>query len=181
MDKDFFRKKILDIRNSLSQKEVEICSDKIWKSLSKLKEFQEAKGIFIYISFKNEVDTNKIIQSIIDTKQVMVPCIENGKINISQIDNFCTYKKDKFGIPEPCEKKICSPKKIDLAIVPGIAFDLNRNRIGFGGGYYDRILKLINAKKIALCYDFQLLDNIPIDNHDIKMDFIITESRMITN
>jgi 5-formyltetrahydrofolate cyclo-ligase len=86
-----------------------------------------------------------------------------------------------YGILEPVSIKKAEVSDIDLIIVPGIAFDINGGRCGFGKGYYDRLLCESKAKKIGLCYDFQLVREIETDEHDIPMDMIITERRIINH
>jgi 5-formyltetrahydrofolate cyclo-ligase len=82
-----------------------------------------------------------------------------------------------FGIPEPSSGKVIGYNQIDLAIIPGVAFDMSGNRIGFGKGIYDRCLCMLrpDCMKLALAYKFQLLDEIPVEDHDIKIDKIFTD------
>ena len=84
-----------------------------------------------------------------------------------------------FNVPEPKEKKVFD-KKIDVVLVPGVAFDKNFNRMGFGKGYYDKFLKEFEGIKIGVCHSFQLLDEIPSEAHDVKMDVIVTEEEVWT-
>lgn len=87
-------------------------------------------------------------------------------------------KKGAYGILEPSVVKTADEKDIDVILVPGLAFDRHGGRMGFGKGYYDRLLETSIAVKIGLCYDFQLFDTIPTESHDVPMDFIITEKEI---
>lgn len=91
------------------------------------------------------------------------------KLNISE----------KFKILEPTSKKIIDQDNIDVAIIPGVAFDIEKNRMGRGKGYYDKFLKDKKFLKVGICFDYQLLDKIPVEVNDIKMDEIISEKRWI--
>ena len=101
-------------------------------------------------------------------------------LEICQIKNISQLQKSHKKILEPhkdCQK--IAPEKIDLIIVPGIAFDKQKNRIGYGDGFYDRLLKKTKCPTIALAYEFQIVHNIPGEKHDVKVDQIITEKRIL--
>ena len=104
-------------------------------------------------------------------------------VKISSVENL---KKDRYGIPEPEEDAPhINPDKLDLIVAPGVAFDNRGGRIGYGAGYYDRYFKKISnersniIKKIALAYNFQVIDNVPMDEQDVKIDCIITEKHIL--
>ncbi|MFH0875292.1 MAG: 5-formyltetrahydrofolate cyclo-ligase [archaeon] len=178
--KENIRKKLLLQRNKLTADEIDRRSNLIKKTLASMEEYKNAKSIFFYISFNSEVDTHALInEAILDGKQVLVPKINNDNIDIYEIDTFDNLKKNKFGILEPAIAQKHEASVIDLCIVPGIAFDKKGNRLGFGKGYYDKILKKINSKKIALAYDFQIIENVPKEEYDISMDILVTESGII--
>ena len=173
IDKGVIRKKILELRKGMTPIAVRAKSKKIIDLLFSTPEFNKARSIFTYLSFDNEVMTDKIVKS---AKKIYVPSVSGDNICI------CNYsdklKKNMYGIHEP--EEIIEPKdEIDIAIVPGVAFDKNLNRIGFGKAFYDKLLKDKHMIKIGLCFDFQIVDNIPKENHDIPMDIVITEQRII--
>ena len=110
-----------------------------------------------------------------------MPKVDQGSktMNFHTIDGIENLKKNHLDISEPVNGEICT--NIDVVIVPGIAFDKSGNRLGFGSGYYDKFLNLhASIYKIALAFDFQLIDTIDIQEHDVPMDLIITENRIIT-
>ena len=143
--KDFIRKFILAKRNALAKKQINEKSAKISKKLFSLPEFKRAKTIFTYVSFGSEAGTREIIgKSIALGKIVAVPIADfkKKKLEIVQFTSFSSMKKSRFGVPEPDSKKAkwIPASQIDLVVVPGVAFDLKRNRIGYGKGFYDAFL-----------------------------------------
>src|SRR3989338_2155993 len=178
---------ILEKRKSLSREEVEEKSSKIKESIYSLDEFKSSKNIMFYVSFNNEVDTINTVKELLDKseKKVIVPFVEKGNpiLQLSEIKDFNDLEPKTHGILEPKEDKIKKVDigKLDLVIVPGIAFDKNGHRIGYGYGYYDKFLGKLNKNttKIGLCYGFQLIEKIPEEKHDVPMDIIVTEERVI--
>jgi len=184
--KKIIRKRILNIRNNISKEEAFEKSKIIVNKLKSSSEYKNSKTIFIYMDFNNEVKTFDLIKEMIKEKRrVVIPYtdIKNTVIipvEIKDIDNDLNLSS--FGYLEPKIEKILQvePKEFDLIIVPGVAFDKSLNRVGFGKGYYDRILskKRNDVKAVAIAYEFQVLDEVPMEKHDIKMDMIITEENI---
>ncbi|MBU5592805.1 5-formyltetrahydrofolate cyclo-ligase [Clostridium sp. MSJ-4] len=178
------RKEAMDIRKSLSKEEITRYNKDILKKVLKDENFIYSNTIFIYVSYKNEVDTHEIIkESLKLNKKVCVPRViskEEGMkaIYISSLEDL---KPSSMGILEPeyDESKIVSIEDIDASFIPGLAFDMHGGRLGYGGGFYDRFLKDIKkgSKKIALAYSNQILDNIPMDETDIRIDYIISNDK----
>lgn len=177
--KDDIRKKYFNIRECEKRDSVIEKSGVICKKLAELQEFSAARTIMCYVSTKNEVITHGIIRKALESKKVSVPAEENGRISISLIRSFDDLKPSRFGILEPENKNIIDAGKIDLFIVPGIAFDRNGSRIGYGMGYFDRFLSEASSPIIALAFDFQLTEHIESEPNDIKMHKIITEKEII--
>jgi len=177
---------IIEKRNKLTKEEIKEKSKKNIDNLKSLKEFQEAKNILFYVSCNNEVDTQEIIKELLKNKEknIIVPYTIKNKpiIFVSGLKDFVELEPKLFGILEPKEKYIreFNREKLDLVIVPGIVFDKNGHRIGYGYGYYDRFLKTIknNVVKIGLAYDFQLIDRIPEEKHDVSLNIIVTEKEI---
>lgn len=146
--------------------------------------YKNAEVIFTYVSFQGEVDTIKIIETALsEGKTLCVPKVISKKEGMEayKITSLADLERSSYGILEPKdESQLISPLDIDLLIMPGVAFDKNNGRIGYGGGFYDRYLKRIDpgAHKIALAYDFQIFDEIPMDEFDERVDFIITNESM---
>jgi 5-formyltetrahydrofolate cyclo-ligase len=181
-EKHLIRKRTLEKRLKENKKTLQRSGHEIIKKLLITKVFQEAVNILFYTPIKNEVDTKPLIELVLKkNKNVLVPRVENEQnMDAYKISSLKDLEKGTFGILEA--KRNCKkfPKKdIDLVIVPGVAFDISGHRIGFGQGYYDAFLNDIKAKKIALAYDFQIVKNIPDEEHDVKMDLVITPSKTI--
>ena len=170
--KNELRKKILNIRNNMSREDVINKSSSIMNKLTDMDEYKNSNTVFIYMSFRNEVATVELIERMLsENKHVVIPYTDTK--------NTVLIPLSPFGYYEPVYEKLrtVEPERFDLIIVPGVVFDRQLNRIGFGKGYYDRILcrKRKGVKAIAVAYDFQVLEKIPAEAHDIKMDMIITE------
>ncbi|MGO1370042.1 5-formyltetrahydrofolate cyclo-ligase [Senegalia sp. (in: firmicutes)] len=185
-EKKQLRKKILNERKKLSKEEVNTLSEKIISYLIKMEEFKNSKTIMTYLSFKEEVNTFKLIEKMMDleknvlttytdkNKNIIVPC------KLKDLDE--SLDENPFGYLEPKEDLIeeVDPGQIDLIITPGLAFDKKGNRIGYGGGYYDKLLaRAPQAIKIALSYDFQILSKVPNGKFDIPVDYIVTPTKII--
>lgn len=141
------------------------------------------KCAMVYLSTQSEVRTSAIINYLLEKSvRLYVPCLENGLIVPVKYTKGCRLSKGAFKINEPIKKlRARAPKCIELVLVPGIAFDLKGSRVGFGRGYFDRFLKRLPASAVitALSFEKQIVKSIPADKHDIKMDYIITENRII--
>jgi 5-formyltetrahydrofolate cyclo-ligase len=183
--KKMLRKSILKKRNSLSKSEIKEKSEIIKNLILNLNDFKKAKTTLFYISYGSEVFTHDlIIDCLKSDKNVVVPktLIEEKKINISRLTDWSHLNIGAYNILEPKRQYFHEVDfgSLDLILIPGVAFDINGNRIGHGNGYYDRFLKKIhNSTYIGLAYDFQIVDSIPAESHDILLDMIITEKRVI--
>lgn len=184
--KNTIRKQVLEIRNKLSDADVDRFSGDIFRNLKENDFFKASTHIMIYLDFKHEVKTDPIINyCLINGKKVYVPiCIpETHEIAISRITSLDELQSGHFGIREPFPEylRLADSRLIELVLVPGVAFDASGNRIGFGAGYYDRFMKRLKpgAVKAALAYSFQVVDMVPSDKYDIPADYIITEKNTV--
>ena len=185
MEKRKVREEIIQKRDTLSLEIKKSYDEKIFKNLIISDIYKKSKKIFIYISFGSEVDTKRFIKyALNDNKEIYVPKTNKDTkemiaINIHSLDNMYV---DKWGILEP---KIVDKNKIsesfDLIIMPGVAFDRSGNRIGYGGGYYDKYISKLNLQctKLVLAYDLQIVNEFKSEQHDIKVDYIITNNEFI--
>ena len=188
-DKKILRKEILAKRKNINTVEKEEKDRKILEKFYESKYYIEAKNIFIYISYDSEINTKGIInKALMDNKKIYVPRTEfktrlMDAVKITSLDNLI---ESEYGILEPsAEKPHIDPNGLDLIVVPGVAFDRNGGRMGYGAGFYDRYFEKIsndNMKKViklALAYDFQILEKIPMNEQDVPVNYIITESKFI--
>ena len=136
---------------------------------------KQSKTILIYVSFNYEVDTIKIIEYLLKYKEVAVPKIENNKMNFYLINNLSELSPGTFNILEPTTKRVLTDFSNAICITPGICFSKDKYRLGYGKGYYDRFIKENYLYQIGLCYQVCLLDKIPHDYYDQKVDEIITD------
>ena len=173
--KQELRKKILEKRNSLAKEEIKEKSKIIKEKLFSSGEYKQAKTVSFFVSFGSEVNTHEMIKEALKGKEVCVPVVKNNQIILSKINDFSDLgKKGKYGILEPSSIIEIDKELVDLIIVPGVVFDKKRYRIGYGKGYYDNLLKDYSGKTIGLAFSLQIVDSIPAEEHDIKVDRIIT-------
>lgn len=185
MDKKILRKEMLQKRNELDLNLKKNYDREIFDKFFDLKCVNNAKDIFIYIGFGSEINTLNIIEKLLSMgKNVYIPyTYKNSRIM------KMTKLKDPDLELEPGFKNILEIKKeyrefyhgkVDIIILPGLAFDNMLNRLGYGGGYYDTFINNLDYQplKLAMAYDFQVLDEIPIGEFDEKTDILITEKSL---
>ncbi len=177
MNKKELREKYKEIRKD------NIPSDDIFNTIISLPEYINSKSIAIYYSTPYEVDTTKLIEySLKQNKNVYLPrVVDKHRMVFIKIYNLQEgFTKSKYGILEPVYKEEDLLKdSIDWIIVPGLVFDKQKYRIGYGGGFYDTFLSTHEVYKIGVCFDNQIIDTIPREEHDIPMDIVATEKRLI--
>ena len=180
MEKDILRKEMKERRKFLSEDKRKELSEKIFKRLSETAEYKQAKSVCVYMDSFGEVKTDLIISDLrASGREVIFPVSNPETKTLTLCRDTNEFVRGAYGILEPKEKicvDFCVP---DLVIIPGLAFDVEKNRLGFGAGYYDRFLEQSNAVKVGICYDFQLVEEINAEQHDIKMDIILTDMRII--
>lgn len=172
------RKRVLDIRNSLSKRDWEEKSHIIIEKVTSHPIFLEAEEIYCYINFRSEVNTRNLIeQSWKMNKKVAVPKIENQEMKFYYISSWEDVSSGYWGILEPHTNQIANGTS-GCMIMPGAVFDKARNRIGYGGGYYDKYLKIHPSfKTIAIAFELQIENQIPCEEHDILPQLIVTEEK----
>ena len=181
--KDEIRKQILEKRSNLSLEEVDKKSELIIKNLSPY--LKNAQNIMIFTDMKNEVRITKLIE-LYPEKNFFISKIVNSKNREMKINKYNENELvlHKFGYYESSSDDFYDEKILDIVIVPALAFDSSKNRIGFGGGYYDTFLNKVREKNkntlfIGVCYDFQMIEEVPIEGHDITLDLVINESEVL--
>lgn len=161
----------------MAPKEKQIKDKIIYSKITALQEFQDSKIIFTYVSTDCEVDTKNLIRHALKLdKEVFVPKINLKKkeLEVYKILSLKELKEGIYNILEPYTGK-SRRKNFDIILVPGLGFDKKKNRIGKGGGYFDKFLKNTKGLNVGLCYKEQLFDSIPTLQHDIKMDILISD------
>ena len=180
--KNQVRKDMKEKRKSMSREDVRKKSEAAAKFFLESEMYQNSKVLMVYMPLGNETDTRDIIrQAFRDGKYLVLPSTnsETGVITPVIFAPDAQFEKGGFSVSEPKNPQIADKSQIDTVIVPGIAFGRDGSRVGFGKGCYDMFLKEMNVIKVGFCYDFQLCNSIPSSEHDIKMDYIITENEII--
>lgn len=177
-EKELIREKIRKKKQQLSDKEKEIEAANVFEKIEALPEFINAHNIMIYWSMPDELPTHNFIIRWSKKKTMLLPVVKGEDMLIKPFSTKEELKQGSLGIWEPDTQKEYL-NSIDLVIVPGVAFDRNKSRLGRGKGYYDRYFINKRIVKIGVCFDFQLLESIPVDSFDIKMDKVITSSILI--
>lgn len=180
MDKTKLRNDVLEILNNIDINIKNNKDNEIYDKLISNKDIKHAKNIMCFVSFKDEVNTHKFIKHLLKNDiNVYIPIIDskNKVMNISKLNSFDELETGFYNILEPKKEyiRICSPEILDVIITPGVIFDKNNYRVGYGGGFYDKFfsIKNLKAKKIGVCYKEQIMDKVPREDYDIPVDYII--------
>jgi 5-formyltetrahydrofolate cyclo-ligase len=176
-EKAELRRLMREKRGRLSENEIMNRSSVIIGKLEVMLEFLKAKTVLIYWSLPEEVQTHDFIRKWSDIKTFVLPQVSGSKLILRKLDPTGTLKKGKkLDLMEPTGEILKDYSIIDLAIIPGVAFDRAGNRLGRGKAYYDKLLPgLAGVPKVAVAFDFQVLKSIPMDAHDVPMDNVITD------
>ncbi len=187
MEKKELRSFMLKKRERLKEPEIKEKSDAIREKLNTLEEYRRAEGVLFFLSFGTEVRTETMVrESLASGRIVVVPQTDRREKRLI-LSRLLNYEEDLYpgtwGIPEPRPGALrpVDLAVIDLVIVPGLAFDREGGRLGYGGGYYDRLFPELKAgvPLVALAFSCQLVAKVPLASHDKKIDFLITEKEIL--
>lgn len=173
MKKEFLRKKYKEKRDNIKNKVTK--DNLIYQKVINNKDILSSKTLLIYISINSEVDTIKIINYFLYAKNIAVPKIIDNDMFFCYVTNLNELTSGKYNIPEPTNENIVTDFDNAICIVPGICYDKENYRIGYGKGYYDRFLSKNKIKTIGLCYKECMIEKIDNDKYDYKIDEVITE------
>lgn len=173
MKKEFLRKKYKEKRDNIKNKVTK--DNLIYQKVINNKDILSSKTLLIYISINSEVDTIKIINYFLNTKNIAVPKIIDNNMFFCYVTNLNELTSGKYNIPEPTNENIVTDFDNAICIVPGICYDKENYRIGYGKGYYDRFLSKNKIKTIGLCYKECMIEKIDNDKYDYKIDEVITD------
>ena len=178
-EKKSLRNLLLEKRDGTSFDLMKIASDKIGKKLKKIKTFREAKKIGAYYPIGSEVLTQDIIQELLsDGKEVFLPRVSGENMNFKKISDFSSLESGSFDIMEP--KIECQTENnLDVILVPTVGITPKGVRLGYGHGFYDRFLANHKTSTISLTLEKQVVKNIPKSDHDVLIDWVVTEDRII--
>ncbi len=173
MKKEFLRKKYKEKRDNIKNKVTK--DNLIYQKVINNKDILSSKTLLIYISINSEIDTIKIINYFLNTKNIAVPKIIDNNMFFCYVTNLNDLTPGKYNIPEPTNENIVTDFDNAICIVPGICYDKENYRVGYGKGYYDRFLSKNKIKTIGLCYKECMIEKIDNDKYDYKIDEVITD------
>ena len=181
-DKEGLRKNLLRKRLGISTSVTSLKSQAIAKQLLAIAKIRNKNNFSAYLPINNEVDTRKIIDELIQKgSNIFVPAFltTNNDYLFTGFDGWQNLEEGPKGILQPKSFKPIDPSFIEVAILPGLAFSKEGVRLGYGKGVFDKLLSKSKALRIGLAYDFQIVDEIPQEKHDLVMDLVVTEERVI--
>lgn len=178
--KHVLRKEIVEAKKRFSAEQLRDFSNEVIQTLELTSLFQQAQNVLSYYSLGDEVDTHQLMSDYAHSKRFVLPVVRGEDLLLKEFRLGQKMKKGDLGISEPeGGDEFVDFDSIDLIIVPGVAFDRKLNRLGRGKGYYDRLLSQLKSPKIGICFDFQLLESIPVEDWDIKMDMIVAQNEIV--
>jgi 5-formyltetrahydrofolate cyclo-ligase len=185
-EKERLRRRILNLREQQTPREVETKSLKITETLTQLPEYRKARVIASYVDKGNEVQTRPLIRkALASRKNVLVPIVnkERGNLDFSEIKSLDELVPGAFDIPEPKPdlRRLTDLETMEVVLVPGIAWDFDGYRVGWGKGYFDTVLKRLPDKSLAvgLAFDLQVVDRVPRAQFDLPVDMVVTETKVV--
>lgn len=181
-EKRELREKVLSFRAALTEEERSLKSQTIHSIVTQTREFQEAKTIMLFLNFRDEVATTELAQQVLDLeKRLILPRCAPKRVLIPALINDLEQdiEPGMWGIREPKREGLqeVDPNEIDCIFVPGAAFDKSGNRLGYGGGFYDRFFERVKEEvpRIALTFHCQVVDKVPVEVYDKKVTMLVTE------
>ncbi len=173
-EKKRLRKAIRERKALLSAEDFELKSEAIFAQVEQLPQFIQSTCVFGYMALADEVQTAKFLRKWVGKKTIVLPIVKGDDLELREFTlDGSLQLGESFGVLEPHSGRLVSADEIDFAVIPGVAFDRANNRMGRGKGYYDKLLSEANFFKIGVCFDFQLVENVPVDVFDKKMDGVI--------
>lgn len=175
MDKQELRKQVRAVKRAVPLAEKILRSQPVMQQVAQLDAFRKASTVLLYWSMDDEVYTHDFVNNWYKDKCLLLPCVDGDDLLLRRYTGPDSLQPGpQFGIPEPVGPVFDELDKIEMIIVPGVAFDRHNNRMGRGRGFYDRLLKTTpNAVKVGVAFDFQMFDEIPVEPFDVPMDAVI--------
>ena len=175
MDKQALRKQIREQKRAMTEVEIVSKSEALGVLFAASEAYKQAKTIYGYLPYNQEVRTTAMLQKALDDgKRVAVPKCYGDEMRFIYLDDLSKVEKGYCNIPEPIEDGPIADDPTALVLMPGLAFDPQGHRMGYGGGFYDKFLaQEPDHPTLALCYDFQMMDHLETEAHDIPVDYVI--------
>ncbi|MFN3946948.1 MAG: 5-formyltetrahydrofolate cyclo-ligase [Aquificaceae bacterium] len=179
LEKKELRRIYINKRESLSQEEREALSKRIVDRILELKEIKGAKKVLLFCPIRGEPDITPLFSWVLkEGKRLVLPKVEGENLKLIEVEKEKELSIGAFCIPEPKEGKEVSPQEIEFSLIPGLIFDKEGYRIGYGKGYYDKLLDRLKGKRVGVCYDFQVVERLPRDSWDKPVDWVLTEKKL---
>jgi 5-formyltetrahydrofolate cyclo-ligase len=176
------RERMRGVRAAVDPHRREVWSSAIVGAVHEVPEVVAARTVTAYLSFGSEIPTDELI-AILDSggKRVGVPVVRDGEMVMVAFRPGHPTSRSEYGMPEPVGEEEIPPLEVDAVVIPGLAFDRDGFRVGYGGGFYDRYLRRTRpeAFRVGICFSEQLVENVPHGDADERVDRIITQSRTI--
>ena len=175
MGKKELRRTIRERKRAMTEEEIVSRSEKLGVLFAQSEAYKNAKTIYGYLPYNQEVRTVPMLeQALKDGKKVAVPKVYGDEMKFLYLDDLSKVSKGYAGIPEPIADEPVADDETALVLMPGLAFDPQGHRIGYGGGFYDKFLAAEpNHPTLALCYEFQMLPELHTEEHDIPVDTVL--------
>ena len=175
MNKQELRAWVRQKKRAMTVEEIEAKSAALAEKFCETEYYRNAKTIYGYLPYNQEVRTVPMLErALADGKTVAVPKCYGEEMRFIRMDDLTTVEKGYAGIPEPLEDGPVADDETALVLMPGLAFDPQGHRVGYGGGFYDKFLaKEPGHPTVALCYEFQVFDALEVDDYDIPVDLVI--------
>lgn len=176
MNKSELRRMIRDQKRAMTERQIEEASRQLGEKFACCEQYRRAKTIYGYMPYNQEVQTIPMLERAMqEGKQVAVPKVYGDTMKFILVTDLTKMEKSDFGIPEPIADGPVANDPTALVLMPGLAFTARGDRMGYGGGYYDKFLSAEpDHPTVALCYDFQLLPSLPTEEYDIPVDLVLT-------
>jgi 5-formyltetrahydrofolate cyclo-ligase len=170
IEKAALRQRMMQVRDGVGDHLLR--SVQLWAKVAEMADYQEAHSVMAFVGFKGEPDTDPLFARLaVDGKRLLLPRVEPSGIVV--VDGSTPLVASKFGVQEPTGPAV-DVAEIDLVIVPGLAFTPAGDRLGYGRGYYDRLLPTVSAPTVGVCFEDQLVDEMPLAAHDVRVGAVVS-------
>lgn len=175
MDKKRLRQKIRRMKQEMTEEQIILSGQRLAEKFFATDQYRQARTVYGYLPYNQEVRTVPMLQqALADGKKVAVPKVYGDEMKFIYMTDLTLVEKSDMGIPEPIADGPEGDDPTALVLMPGVAFTETGDRMGYGGGYYDKFLAAEpNHPTVALCYDFQILESLPTQDHDIPVDLVL--------
>lgn len=175
MDKKLLRANIRRKKREMTQEQIAAASERLAEKLYATEQYRNARTVYGYLPYNQEVRTVPMLErALADGKRVAVPKVYGDEMKFIYMTDLSLVEKSDMGIPEPVADGPLGDDPTALVLMPGLAFTVKGDRMGYGGGYYDKFLaREPDHPTVALCYDFQMVEDLPTQDHDIPVDVVL--------